>query len=209
MRIFILALIVVFQTGCAIASLQIHKTKYSIQKKQALEGHGYADMDENYMAEYSNGKCKLYVMHGRLSRSWVKLGIRKFTSEKGKDSILIYMKFEGRSWIFVRKGESLKFIVDGKKMTLKTSDVTTDNFIDMDTNRISESAFYDVSSKQLKKLLNADDLKFIIDAKKVDWEGCVPEYALNNMRRFAIEELKLKGIKKPVIKKQKIKSKNR
>jgi hypothetical protein len=193
-KIILFSFICLGIAGCA--GLLIEESPYKVVSESSLEGYTRKRTEGNIMAVFKDGNCKFQEHVGINYGPIIKLNLIAIEDTKSKPRAAFEVEFRApanldSSWIFIREEDSLTFYFGREKRRLSTKNVQRKTFEDFQEVCISEVAVYFIALDELQKVLASNDLKFRLDGKETYMEGCVPEFALNNLKKFASAELQV------------------
>ena len=133
-----------------------------------------------------------YVINRMQSNKVAAKGIRKLelnAQKYQKDKYINYslmVRLVNRKWFFIRKGESLVFLVDGERIGL-TSNGSSKNRKVISGGTIVEKAWYTLTPEQLKKIAFATSVRGKLTGRNSFTTLSLSEANLKSFRNFYIE----------------------
>ncbi len=89
-------------------------------------------------------------------RDKVRLSVWKLVSKNGDISYAIDVWFVAKDWLFIEAGNSLQFLLDGQLMEINAKD---ESYRKAGSGYIFESSRHDVTSEQIRQIVNAAEVK--------------------------------------------------
>ena len=123
---------------------------------------------------------------GGLLGDRIEINAQKFTTKDGDKLYSLIVEYGGEGWLFIRKGESLILLVDGKRIGF-TGEGSSGNRDVLYGNAVMESAFYDISPKDLVKISRAKNIKVKIVGNKYYFERNFSEKNFENFKKFVVQ----------------------
>lgn len=169
--IFLLSLIAILTVGCVIPG--IYSPKTTIDK---FDGHIINKTQKNILASTFLGSA-------------VFLDVSRIQKE---DLVLYYLILEygpAQNWLFIKSGESLILLVDGKRMgfigdgSLQYRNVLTGG-------SIVEKAYYNITPEQIKEIAYSKEVSIRIIGSQYYEERKFAKSTFNNFKQFYEEFVK-------------------
>ncbi len=169
-RLLILCL-VLFTTGCA-GSMCLIQTRYD-----EFEGYTIVRMSNNSLS--GSG---LYIDTGI-----VNLNVQKFISKEGRESYSLIVEYVDYSdyatWLFIRSGESLVLLIDGKRIGFTGEGSWNDRDV-LYGGSIVETAWYAVSPEIIRMVANAKEVKVKLVGDKGFVQRHFNQTNFSNFKKF-------------------------
>ena len=168
-RLLILCLLLLI-TGCA-GSMCLIQTRYD-----EFEGYTISRMINN----------SLGGSDWNMNPERVELNIQKLVSKQGHVSYSLIIEcvsqLENGSWIFITSGESLAFLIDGKRVGLTGNGSGNDRDL-FHSGTIMERAEYPVSREMIRTISNAKEVKVRLIGSKGFIERYFVQANFNNFKK--------------------------
>lgn len=108
------------------------------------------------------------------------LNIAQYIDKDQEASYELIAMFRGETWMFIEKGPSLQFIVDGARIDLR-GDGSADRRMVTPEAHVMELASYGISLQALYSLAEAKTIKVRLVGAKSDIDGC---FTLEDFQHF-------------------------